>query len=232
MHSELPSTTLSALSLSGASGGLVKRLRGFRKDRHTVPDGVNPATEAFFARICAEDLAEEAEAWFQRIRSAFGYKRAALRLELGAAHALLLARDFSLELTWTLDASQVGHYATTRTLRDLRDVSVVLDPACDSAFAASFTRIVFTLLRGVSVEAVIDAVEALPDTASLRVSYPADCGECTLTVTGVDATVRCTGSSLEMEFGRPASPRELIEAFGEVRAAFRLHEDAALAGLL
>lgn len=232
MSSEIPSATLSTISLSGASGGQVRRLRGFRKDRHTVPDGVTPATEAFFARICAEELAEEAEDWFQRIRTGFGYKRSELRLELGSANALLLARDFSLELAWALDPSQVGHYTTTRILRDVRDATVVQAPACDSVFHATFSRMVFTLARGVSVEAVIDAVEALPDSAPLHVTYPADCRECTLAVDGVGATVRCTGASLEMDLARAGSPREIIEAFGAVRAAFRLSQDAALAGLL
>lgn len=230
--SEFPPGTLAALSLSGSSGGVVKRLRGFRKDRHTVPDAVNGATQAFFARICADELAEEAEGWFQRARAACGYKRADLRLELGAASALLLAKDFSFEIAWALDPSDPAGYLVTRTLRDVREAAFVLSEACDSVFGGTFTQIVFTLTRGVSVEAVIDAVESLPDPATLSVSYPASCAECTLSVPGVDATVRCTGAALELAFPRAGSPRELIEAFGEVRAAFRFTQNGALAGLI
>ena len=229
---EFSPSTLAALSLSGTSGGVVKRLRGFRKDRHTVPDAVNSATQAFFARICADELAEEAEGWFQRARSACGYKRADLRLELGAANALLLAKDFSLEIAWALDSSDPGTYTITRTLRDVREADFVLSPACDAVFGGTFSQIIFTLARGVSVEAVIDAVEALPEPARLGVAYPADCAECTLRVPEVDASVRCTGATLELVFPRAGSPRELIEAFGEVRAAFRFTQDESLAGLL
>lgn len=229
---EFTPSTLSALSLAGSGSGAVKRLKGFRKDRHTVPDAVNAATQAFFARISADDLAEEAETWFQRARSGFGYKRADIRLELGAANALLLARDFSFELAWTLDPEDPGLYRATRTLRDARDATFVLDPACDDVFAGAFTDIVFTLSRGVSVEAVIDAVEGLPASTRLSVEYPANCAECTLHVPGVDAAVRCTGATLELVFSRAGSPRELIEAFGAVRTAFRMAGDEALAGLL
>ena len=121
--SDVSPSTLAALSLSGSSSGVVKRLRGFRKDRHTVPDAVNSATQAFFARICADEIAEEAEGWFQRARAACGYKRADLRLELGAANALLLARDFSFEITWALDPSDPGTYTSTRTLRKTRSTT-------------------------------------------------------------------------------------------------------------
>jgi hypothetical protein len=230
--SDFSSSTLAALSLSGSSAGAVKRLRGFRKDRHTVPDAVNPATQAFFARLCADELAEEAESWFQRAKDALGYKRRDIALELGNANAVLTAKDFALEIAWALDESDPASYTVTRTLRDFRSAEFAFSAACDAVFARAFTHVIFTLTRGVAVEAVIDAVEALPESSALTVRYPANCMECTLRVEGVNAEVRCTGATLEMVFARAGSPRELIEAFGEVRAAFRLTEDAALAGLL
>ena len=71
-----------------------------------------------------------------------------------------------------------------------------------------------------------------PDAARLRVDYPSDCRDCTLTMEGVDASVVCDGATLEMRFSRNGSPRELIEAFAAVRKAFALTKDRALAGLL
>jgi hypothetical protein len=229
---EFSPSTLAALSLCGFSGGVVKRLRGFRKDRHTVPDAVNSATQAFFTRLCAEELAEEAESWFQRARDACGYKRREISLEINGASALLLSKDFSFEITWALEESNPGNYTVTRVLRDVKEADFVLSAASDTIFSGAFSQIIFTLARGVSVEAVIDAVESLPDPATLSVSYPANCSECTLRVPCVDAVVRCTGATLELVFPRAGSPRELVEAFGEVRAAFRFTQSESLAGLL
>ena len=59
----------------GRTGGPVKALRGFRKTHHSVPDAVNPATLGFLARLCTDELAEEAEAFFQAARQALAYKR-------------------------------------------------------------------------------------------------------------------------------------------------------------
>ncbi len=230
--SAFSSRTLSAISLLGRSGGMVKRLRGFRKDRHTIPDGVNNATEAFFARLCADEVAEEGEEWFQRARDAFGYKRRDLSLATDGSCALLTAKDFAFEIIWTLDGGDPSSYTITRALRDFRDVDAILGPAGDRVFGGAFTHIVFTLARGVSVEAVIDAVEALPEPSTLSVNYPANCAECVIGVSTIDAVVRCTGATLELVFPRAGSPRELLEAFGAVRAAFRFTEDEALAALL
>lgn len=229
---EFTSSTLAALSMSGRSAGVVKRLSGFRKDRHTVPDAVNGATQAFFARLCADELAEEAESWFQRAKTAFDYKRRDLSLDLGPGTAVLTAKDFTLELAWALDENDPASYTTTRTLSRFRDADFLLSAGCDAVFSGTFTDIVFTLARGVSIEAVIDAVEDLSDKSALTVHYPADCSSCTVRVPDVSAEVRCTGATLELVFPHAGSPRELIEDFGRVRSAFRFTQDQALAGLL
>jgi hypothetical protein len=229
---EFSSGTLAAVSLVGRSGGLVKRLRGFSKDRHTVPDAVNAATEAFFARICAAEVAEEGEEWFQRAREVFGYKRREVSLATDGGVALLSSADFAFEVLWSLDPAEPSSYLVTRTLRALGGRGAVVTPEADRVFAGAFSEIVFSLTRGVRVEDVVDAVEALAVPVSMSVSYPASCAECTIAVEGVDAVVRCTGATLELVFPRAGSPRELLEAFGRVRSAFRFTGDAALVALL
>jgi hypothetical protein len=72
MATEFTSKTLSGVSLVGRSGGLVKTLGGFRKDRHTVPDAVNAATQAFVARLAEAEIREESEGLFQAARAAHG----------------------------------------------------------------------------------------------------------------------------------------------------------------
>ena len=99
-------------------------------------------------------------------------------------------------------------------------------------FAGVFSGIVFGLTKGARVEAVIDAIESLEGKSPLKVSYPSDCQHCVLTVEGVNAEVICDGATLEMRFPNNGSPRELVAAFEEVRAAFALTKNRVLAGLL
>jgi hypothetical protein len=225
---------ISQVRLSGGAGGAVKALRGYDKSRHSVPDAVNAATSGFLARLCAAELAEEAEAMFQRARAALGYKRAGISLEVGAGQATLTTKDFCWELAYALEPADPARYALTRTLHSLRSGDVVRLAEFNALFAGQFDSVVFDLARGVRVEAVIDAVEALDPGAegALTVDYPSDCGRCVLSAPGVAARVECDGATLAMRFARAGSPTECLEQFAALREAFRLSKDRTLAGLI
>jgi hypothetical protein len=235
---ENPFSKISQIRLTGGSGGAIKTLRGFDKSRHTLPDAVNSATTGFLHKLCAPELAEEAEALFQRARAALGYKRAGITLDLAPGLASLVTKDFTWELSYALEAAEPARYAITRGLQNLRSADLVQLPAFDELFAAQFDAVVFDLARGVRVEALVDAIEALdpgldePDAPSLRVDYPSDCSRCELTVPGVAARVECDGATLALRLPRAGSPAACLAEFEAVRAAFRLSKNAVLAGLL
>ena len=226
-----PQSYVSRLSLVGRRTGRVKALAGFKKQHHTVPDAVNAATSAFLGKLCAGELAVEGEQWFQRTKTAFGYKRGELSLEVASPGAVLAAKDFTLEITYALEATDPAGYGVTHTLHNLSSGELVERAEFDELFARMFEGMVFGLTKGARVEAVIDAVEAQTN-PSLTVSYASDCRHCVLAVAGVEAAVVCDGATLEMRFPRPGSPRELVAAFGAVRSAFILTKNPVLAGLL
>lgn len=225
-------TFVSRVCLIGRSEGLVKTLAGFKKQHHTVPDAVNAATEGFLAKLCAAELAAEAEQFFQRAKAAFGYKRTELALDVSSPTAVLTARDFTLEIAYGLQVADPASYAVTRTLHSLGETAGAAHPELNALFAGQFTGIGFGLVKGVRVEAVIDAVEACGREHGLAVNYPSDCRHCVIAVEGVAAEVVCDGATLEMRFPRAGSPAELVEAFAAVRSAFALSKDRVLAGLL
>lgn len=230
-------TTFSKISqvrLTGGASGAVKALRGFDKSRHSVPDAVNAATGAFLARLCAAELAEEAEAMFQRARSALGYKRAGISLDVGAGVAVLTTKDFCWELAYALEPGDPSRWVLTRSLHGLRSGDLVRLAAFNELFAAQFDAVVFDLARGVRVEAVIDAVEALDAEAegALSVEYPSDCSRCVLSAPSVTARVECDGATVAMRLSRAGSPAECFAEFEALREAFRLSKDAVLAGLI
>ncbi len=226
------SSYVSRVRFVGRGGGWVKHLAAFRKQHHTVPEAVNAATSAFLAKLCAAELAEEAEAVFQRAREAFGYKRAELALDVTSPQAVLTARDFTFEIGYALDEADAARFVVTRELHGLQAPETLRRAELETVFGAQFASVAFDLGKGVSVEAVIDAVEALPEGAALRVDYPSDCRHCVLKVQGVAAEVVCDGSTLEMRFPREGSPRELAEAFLALREAFALSKKRVLAGLI
>lgn len=216
----------------GRSGGLVKSLTGFKKSLHTVPDAVNAATSAFLARLCAAELASEAEAAFQRARAVFEYKRKDVTLDATSPNAVLSAKDFTFELAYALDEADPSSWLLTRTLHGLRSFDFAMTQACDAMFADQFSELSFVLTKGAAVEAVIDAVEGLGSGNALKVDYPSDCSRCVLSVPNVSAEVRFEAGELAMVFQRQGTPRELLESFLAVREAFALTKEPVLADLL
>ncbi|MBL9202688.1 MAG: hypothetical protein JNL39_19400 [Opitutaceae bacterium] len=230
MAETLPSRVVASIAFVGRAGGQVKALGGFKKGHHTVPDAANATTNAFLGKICDTELADEAEKLFQAVRAGLGYKRKDVALSVTSPIAVLTARDFTLEIFYALEERDAARYAVTTTLRDLRDADLARRDEFGRIFAGMFSEISFALKKGVRVEAVIDAIEALDGEGGLAVSYPSDCSECTIRVEGVEADVRCTGAALEVRFPRGCAPAELIEAFGAVREAFQISK--ALSGLI
>jgi hypothetical protein len=227
---ELPSRIVAGIDFVGRGGGLVKALNGFKKGHHTLPDAANAVTNAFLGKICATELADEAEKFFQEVRAALSYKRKDLALSVTSPLAVLTARDFAVEIFYALEERDPARYAVTTTLKQLRDARLARREEFARVFAGKFSEISFALKKGVRVEAVIDAIEALEGEGGLGVSFPSDCSACTIRVEGVDAEVRCTGAELGVVFPRSCGPAELIDAFGAVRTAFQISK--VLSGLI
>ena len=230
MADELPSRVVASIAFVGRSGGTVKTLAGFKKGHHTLPDAANAVTNAFLGKICETELASEAERLFQEARSGLGYKRKDIVLSVTTPSAVLTAKDFTVELTYALDEADATRYTVLTTMQELRDLDVARGEAFSRIFAGRFTEISFGLKKGVRVEAVIDAIEALDGEGGIGVVYPSDSRDCAIRVEGVDAEVRCTGATMEVVFRRGAAPAELIDAFVAVRDAFQISK--VLSGLI
>jgi hypothetical protein len=172
-----------------------------------------------------------------------------LSLDVTSPSAVLTAKDFTLEWAYALDESDPAAWTLVRTLHGVERSDFLGTRECAEVFGGLFSELVFALTKGVSVEAVIDAIEGLDDAdeeetgdgsevrsacehAGLRVDYPSDCGHCVLSVEGVSATVKFEGAELSMVFPRSGAPQELLDGFAAVRAAFSLTKNKALAGLL
>jgi hypothetical protein len=227
MTGELPSSIIADISFIGRAGGMVKTLGGFKKGHHTLPDAANATTNAFLGKICAGELAARAEVLFQRVRSELGYKRKDVSLSLAGPIAVLMAKDFTVEIAYALEDAAPARYAVTSTLRGLRNADLARTEEFSAIFTRAFSEISFGLRKGARIEDMVDAIEALDEDSGLTVTYPADCHECSIAVAGLDARVRCTGTTLDIVFPLPGAPRELMTEFATVRTAFGVSRELA-----
>lgn len=203
------------LAIVGRTRGEVRRLAGFDKKRHTVPDRVCGATQAFLEKICEGELAEEAEALFQSAREQFGYKRREISLDLGSGCARLETGDFVLELRYELDEDDPSEYVLETSVREVASRDLLESAAFNGAIGSRFDRLRCALAGGFSVESVIDAVEE-DGSGSLAVDYPSDCSSCLVRIEGVAGEVFVDGAVLEVRFGKQVSAACLLETFERI----------------
>lgn len=204
----------------------MRRLAGFDRKRHRVPDQVNAATQAFLARLCEDELAEACEAMFQAARDILGYKRKDISLSLGAGAGRLESKDFALELRYFLNEEEPSRYVAETELASAAGLDLLESAAFDAVVGSRFDRVRCGLRGSVSVEAVIDAVEA-DESGDLSVEYPSSCAECSVRIDGVDAEVVIDGVTLEARIGRMSTAGELLRVFAASRGRFAANERLA-----
>ena len=201
-----------SLVLVGRSGGEVRQLDAFDRKRHTVPDQVNAATQAFLARLCADELAAEAEALFQSVRQQFAYRRKEIALSVDLGLARLETKDFTLDMRYELEAADPSRYCVETELSRVSSRDLLETEAFAAAVGRRFDRLRCGFAAAAQVEAVIDAIES-DETGDLAVDYPSDCAECSVRIEGLDALVVIDAQLLEIRFRRLTTAADLLSAF-------------------
>lgn len=229
MQKEEKGKALKSLAIVGRTRGEVRRLAGFDKKRHSVPDRVCGATQGFLEKLCELELGEQAEELFQAVRDQFGYKRREITLNVGSGFARLETKDFALELRYELDEEDAADYVLETSVGEVASRELLESGPFNGSIGNRFDRLRCTLAGQVSVESVIDAVEA-DETGLVRVEYPSDCSSCTVRIEGMPGEVYIDGAVLEVRYGKLTSAAALMGAFESVGE--RLFEDVSWAAFL
>ncbi|MBD5780797.1 hypothetical protein IEN85_14955 [Pelagicoccus sp. NFK12] len=208
-----------SLAIVGRTRGEVRRLAAFDKKRHTVPDRVCGATQAFLEKLCEEELSEEAEALFQAARERFRYKRKEISLSVASGLARLETKDFVLELRYELDEEEPAEYVVETSVKDVASRDLLESAAFNAAVGPRFDRLRCALSGQVSVERVIDAVEE-DESGETQVDYPSDCSSCTVRIEGVLGEVYVDGAVLEVRYGKLTAAGVLMETFERLGTQF------------
>ncbi len=198
-------------SLSGTSGGSVRSLSGFRKGVHTIPDRHSAALDAFLAKIAAEDLANEAEAFYQTTRQQFAYRRKDLNLTVSTPAAVLETPAFALEITYGSDPDDPARYE--RSLRLSRiEADQLTSNATGEVFATAFDTLEMVLRTPIRIEDLIDAVEDDPDSI-WKVKYPSSCEWCELATNEIEGFIYVSTNWIRLRLPSPGPPAVLLAAY-------------------
>lgn len=198
-------------SFSGTVHGPVKQLSGFRKGVHTTPDRHSPALEAFVTRIAAEDLANQAESFYQLTRTQYGYRRKEIQLTVGSPIAILETPAFHLEISFRPDPDDPARYERSIRLSGLAPEHLD-SPATDTVFGGVFDSLEILVSVPVPVESLIDAVEDDP-AAIWSVDYPSSCDWCRLSSTQIPGALIVSANCIQIRTASAGPPSTLLDAY-------------------
>lgn len=200
------------LSFVGQYQGLVKRMNGFDKSRHTPPKFASDRAQQFLARLAEPELAEWGEELFTALREGMGYRRKDISLSIENGSARIEAKDFTLERRYELFQNEPESYWVETELREAGSSDLLEEGGFNEAVGPQFERLRCVFQRETKVEEVIDGIEEA-DSSSVSVDYPSTCEHCEARIEGLDAVFRFDAATLEIRFPSFGMPRQLIGAY-------------------
>lgn len=187
-------------------------LSGFSKKRgHHVPEGVNSATMGFVENISQQEVEEEIDKVFQRIRATMNYKRRDLKAE----SCRIVTPDFEFSVACAQDPENPGSALITRQLINISP-AIVEDEAFNKVFEDEFDELTFDFNKSINIEDLIDRIEDL-DLDKIELNYPPDNSFCEISIDGSPLTIKATSHSLSVQTPRTTSPKLLVQTFFDVQ---------------
>ena len=171
-------SALKDTSLRGEKLGLVRSLSGFHKGHH-VPDGHFSSAEAFVKRAGYEEVKNQAEAIYQKIRAHLGYRRKNVNFACDQDAATIKTPDFDVNLSISQDSEDAAGYIITTEIGVIRRQEVFLEDAFSEAFSNYCDTVVIEFSGKINIEEKIDAIEDIPELES-HLKYEADLSSLTL----------------------------------------------------
>ncbi len=207
--------------LVGKQYGLLKHLSGFDKSRHTVPKFANDRARVFLGKICRRELEEWAEALYSDLRVELEYKRKEISLACSDGTALIRSKDFEIQRQYSLCEDDLQTYQISTELVFLGSFDLAITDAFNATVGSLFDRMRCEFITALEVETIIDSIEARSD-SQISVNYPSSFQYCDCRIHELDAVFRFTSQFLEIRFPAFNVPKQIVDAFIQLRESFAM----------
>ncbi|MBX9677743.1 MAG: caspase family protein [Gemmataceae bacterium] len=196
----------------------VRSLSGYAK-HHKIPTARTPYAEIFVANLATNDIEDDLNAAFGKLRDAFGFGRKDMKVKRGDSGGSIITPFFDYDVSISINADDPSEVVWRRQVAHIRDPQQVMADEFDSAFKGIFDTLEFSTGKPVSIEALIDQIEAMKG-SDLTVRYDMDLQWCEILVAHLPATIRATPAAFSIVLHRPGSTKTLIKAFFEMQKLF------------
>ena len=205
------------VSLANRQSDQVKRLPGFKKKTHRIPDDVNSHTQSFVAKLGADQVREDLDRVFGELRSAFRFKRTEIQsTDWGDGAGVITTPYFRYSSSITQDPDAADESIWQRDVSEITDTNHLLSENFAEVFGSLFDTVEFNPPEPIDLEEIIDRVESIDD-ERIWIDYDRQITYCEVTLEGHDEKIHITRDSFRIVHPKAESPRELIDSLFRVQ---------------
>lgn len=207
----------------------VRNLTGF-KTSHRVPDEVNDFTNAFVARITADQVDADLGNRYDALRNHFRFKRAQLQVAGPAeGRASIATPYFDYSVTVSLNAANPTQVIWRRQLSEIREPRQILTDASEQVFGSMFNTVELAPMQTIDLATFIDRLEDL-DSQRITLAYDKEAGWCRISLVEIVGEIELTAQTLSLRQRNPKSPGHLMQSFLDFQTALIELYDIELIG--
>jgi hypothetical protein len=207
------------VSLVREQVGDIRRLSGFRKSSHQVPDYISSRTKLFVAGIADDDIRADLDKMHGALRAAFGFKRIEVQVDGPNDGAGTIITPF---FTYAVDAFQnptaPSEVVWRRQVMDIKEPDKIFSDEFEIVFGRMFDTVEFSPPTSIDLTALIDKIEQMDDD-KISIDYDTDAKSCTVKIKGLVCEIHVTAHSFEIVIANPEPPRQLLQAFFDIQHA-------------
>lgn len=197
----------------------LKSLSGFRK-HHRIPEKGNVVSDEFLSSIAMEDLNEDLDSTFSKLRSEFGFKRKQLKaIEPIDNFGEIETPGFTYEVSVATIEGEGNNVLWRRAISRIEEADSVSGSEFNKVFGQQFNSLEISLKNPICVEDVIDEVEDCED-PSVKVDYEKDASWCRIEFRGRHQSIHVEAEKIRVNSAVEVSPANLIDTFLTAHAQF------------
>lgn len=194
--------------------GDIRKLSGFKKRFHHVPEDVNHRAAGFVASIAEQELSSDLESMFTAIRDAFAYKRKDVDLRGPRdGSGTIDTPHFTYSVSITQNPEEAAEYLLKREITDIKDPAIVFSDEFNDCFDGMFDTLEFHFGKQIEIKEVIDALEE----AGVKVYYDSAFTSVRLSLPSFPMQIELDEGSLRFLHPAAQPPRELVATLKEFR---------------
>jgi hypothetical protein len=208
---QIKSLTLLARDTQG-----VRELSGFKKT-HQLPDRLSHSSQAFIAKIASEEIEQDIQHVFSRLKAAFRFRRADLDISnLGEGGATIITPHFNYSIRIELDPANTSQVIFHRTVDAIREPDAILSEPFAGVFERVFDTLELDMPQSIPLTELIDRIEELDDDR-IQIQYDPAITYCTLQIQGVAGAITVTLRTLSIVHSKAVSPKKLLQSFFDMQ---------------